>query len=59
MIHWTDKEKIIKDYKKSGATVENFAPTRNISSSSLRNWLKTYNLHGVEGLKNKKEKTTA
>ncbi|WP_339022714.1 helix-turn-helix domain-containing protein [Spiroplasma endosymbiont of Crioceris asparagi] len=51
-----EKLKIIEDFKKSGATIISFAPTRNISVSSLRRWLKQYEEHGFEGLKTKYEK---
>ncbi|WP_338983438.1 hypothetical protein [Spiroplasma endosymbiont of Othius punctulatus] len=56
MVNWKDKETIVKDFKKSGATIENFAPTRNISGSSLRKWIKAYDLNGPDGLKANKEK---
>ncbi|AHB36810.1 hypothetical protein [Spiroplasma apis] len=51
-----EKIKIIEDFKKSGATAIQFAPTRNISVVSLRNWMKKYKDGGREALKTKYEK---
>ncbi|QEH62380.1 hypothetical protein SCHIN_v1c11870 [Spiroplasma chinense] len=51
-----EKIKIIEEYKKSGASVTNFAPTRNVSVVSLRNWIKKYEKGGKDALKTKYEK---
>ncbi|QHX37054.1 helix-turn-helix domain-containing protein [Spiroplasma sp. BIUS-1] len=51
-----EKIKIIKDFKNSGVTATQFAPTRNISVVSLRNWVKKYENGGAEALKTKYEK---
>ncbi|QGS52431.1 hypothetical protein STABA_v1c10840 [Spiroplasma tabanidicola] len=51
-----EKIKIIEDFKKSGVTASNFAPTRNISVVSLRNWIKKYEQGGIDALKTKYEK---
>ncbi|AHI53373.1 helix-turn-helix domain-containing protein [Spiroplasma culicicola] len=57
-VHLTadEKIKIIEDFKKSGVSASNFAPTRNVSVVSLRNWIKKYNSGGKEALKTKYEK---
>ncbi|AUM63028.1 MULTISPECIES: helix-turn-helix domain-containing protein [Spiroplasma] len=51
-----EKIKIIKDFKNSGVTATQFAPTRNVSVVSLRNWVKKYEQGGAEALKTKYEK---
>ncbi|WP_338969897.1 helix-turn-helix domain-containing protein [Spiroplasma endosymbiont of Labia minor] len=56
MISPKDKEKIIKEYEKSGVSAKNFAPTRNISDVSLRNWTKAYKANGIDGLYTKYDK---
>ncbi|ALD66887.1 helix-turn-helix domain-containing protein [Spiroplasma cantharicola] len=51
-----EKIKIIRDFKNSGVTATQFAPTRNVSVVSLRNWVKKYEKGGEEALKTKYEK---
>ncbi|WP_339020840.1 helix-turn-helix domain-containing protein [Spiroplasma endosymbiont of Atherix ibis] len=51
-----EKVKIINDFKNSGVTATQFAPTRNVSVISLRNWVKRYEQGGIEALKTKYEK---
>ncbi|AOG61061.1 hypothetical protein SHELI_v1c11140 [Spiroplasma helicoides] len=51
-----EKVKIINDFKNSGVSASHFAPTRNISVVSLRNWVKKYEQGGKEALKTKYEK---
>ncbi|WP_169522273.1 helix-turn-helix domain-containing protein [Spiroplasma taiwanense] len=51
-----EKIKIIEDFKKSGVSASQFAPTRNVSVVSLRNWVKNYEKGGKEAIKMKYER---
>ena len=45
-----EKEKIIKEYLKSGLGYRVIARKHNISDSVLRKWIKAYNEKGLDGL---------
>lgn len=48
-----EKEKIIKEYLKSGLGYRVIARKHNISDSVLRKWIKAYNENGLDGLVSK------